>query len=256
MERQIFLCEDSPDGIFSGVYDAWASGFSHDTVELCTKEPESPEFFCVYHHLEPDAKKAEKVLRTLKRRFGEEYAEWILYAAVSWQADKGTAVFRTISAGIRSRMTLENQKDEWIRKVAQYRRNVWNEHHHYLGFVRFREVRGGILFGKIAPKNQVLPLMAEHFQNRLPGERWILLDERHNAALFHERGEACVLIYGLKEQILRFPMEECQSEYEELWRVFCRSIAIDERKNKRLQNQMLPLRFRENMVEFNKNIFK
>ena len=32
----IFLCEDSLDGIFSGVYDAWASGYGHANVTLTT----------------------------------------------------------------------------------------------------------------------------------------------------------------------------------------------------------------------------
>ena len=30
----IFLCEDSIDGIFTGIYDAWASRVGHDRVKL------------------------------------------------------------------------------------------------------------------------------------------------------------------------------------------------------------------------------
>ena len=32
--RTIFLCEDTPDGIFTAVYDAWASGLGHRNVAL------------------------------------------------------------------------------------------------------------------------------------------------------------------------------------------------------------------------------
>ena len=38
---QIFLCEDSVDGIFTGVYDAWASGLGHDNVRLLAGDEES-----------------------------------------------------------------------------------------------------------------------------------------------------------------------------------------------------------------------
>ena len=54
MDRQIFLCEDSLEGIFTGVYEAWASRCGHGNVELRTREPENLEFFCVYHRVQPD----------------------------------------------------------------------------------------------------------------------------------------------------------------------------------------------------------
>gem|GEM_PF-5421032 len=30
----IFLCEDSIDGIFTGIYDAWASRYGHKNIKL------------------------------------------------------------------------------------------------------------------------------------------------------------------------------------------------------------------------------
>ena len=38
--------------------------------------------------------------------------------------------------------------------------------------------------------------------------------------------------------------------YTHLWRVFCSAITIPERKNTALQQQLLPLKYRRNMVEF------
>ena len=37
---------------------------------------------------------------------------------------------------------------------------------------------------------------------------------------------------------------------QNLFKIFHESIAISERKNFKLQRQLLPLRFRDNMVEF------
>ena len=37
----IFLCEDSIDGIFTGVYDAWASRYGHQNVALTTHAPDN-----------------------------------------------------------------------------------------------------------------------------------------------------------------------------------------------------------------------
>ena len=42
----IFICEDSLDGIFTGVYDAWASRYGHQNVALLAHEPENYMLFC------------------------------------------------------------------------------------------------------------------------------------------------------------------------------------------------------------------
>ena len=41
-----------------------------------------------------------------------------------------------------------------------------------------------------------------------------------------------------------------EKEFQELWKSFCKSIAIEERTNPRCQQGLLPLRFRHCMTEF------
>ena len=43
-----YLCEDSLEGIFTGIYDAWASGLGHDGVRVLMKNQYEPEFFMEY----------------------------------------------------------------------------------------------------------------------------------------------------------------------------------------------------------------
>ena len=45
-------------------------------------------------------------------------------------------------------------------------------------------------------------------------------------------------------------LTDASGDYESLWVEFCKSIAIPERKNRNLQRQMLPLKFRDTMTEF------
>lgn len=45
----VFICEDSLEGIFTGVYDACASRLGHRNIRLATGEPENYElFFRIY----------------------------------------------------------------------------------------------------------------------------------------------------------------------------------------------------------------
>ena len=49
---------------------------------------------------------------------------------------------------------------------------------------------------------------------------------------------------------LRLDYSDKEQYYSELFRGFVQAIVIKERKNPALQRNMLPLRFREYMVEF------
>ena len=78
----VFLCEDSPEGIFTGVYDAWESRLEHNNISLQIHTgEENYDLFCTYRDVTPDLQKSEKVSRTLKQRLGEEVYS-ILYQAV------------------------------------------------------------------------------------------------------------------------------------------------------------------------------
>ena len=94
MEIVVFLCENSIEGILTGVYDAWAealsSGLGHARCRLQT-ELLQPELFCTYRETAPDMEKAGKVIRTLRKRLGEEVYECLCYAMASREPDKAEA---------------------------------------------------------------------------------------------------------------------------------------------------------------------
>lgn len=211
-KRYVFICEDSLEGIFSGVYTAWEARVGHGNVELRTWEDDNLELFCEYRRVDTDLEKAEKVMKTLK-----------------------------------------NRKNPWVRKVLELHRNVWNEYHHYLGFLRFRQMKGNILFSSISPKNDVMLLFQEHFGDRFADEFWIIYDDNRGKALVHVPDRPCAIYEGDREYLEQLSKEEdMEKDYEKLFQSFCTSISIKERENPQLQKQNLPYRFRDHMVEFNK----
>ena len=64
----IFICEDSLDGIFTGVYDAWASRYGHQNVALLAHGTEDCMLFCEYVRVWTVFSILETVARTLRRR--------------------------------------------------------------------------------------------------------------------------------------------------------------------------------------------
>ena len=90
-----------------------------------------------------------------------------------------------------------------------------------------------------------------HFADRLPLENFIIYDDKRELYGVHPVGKDWYLVSGMErkpEEELR--MSEKEEQFQDLFTMFCRTIAIEERRNLKLQQQMLPLRFQEYMVEF------
>ena len=82
----VFICENTPNGILTGVYDAWELKIqercSHADIYLVSGQPDNYELFCDYHTVAPSAEKAGKVVSTLNRKLGHDFYETKLIFAV------------------------------------------------------------------------------------------------------------------------------------------------------------------------------
>lgn len=254
MERTIFQCEDSTDGIFTGVYDAWASGLGHDNVGLQVKDNGNYELFARYVDTPPDAQKALKVARTLKKKMGEEEYGFIFQASLSKDSEKADPIYRMIVMALTGKHRgplSQNLGNTYVCKVFELSRNVGNEAHRYLGFLRFRELKNQVLYAAIEPENQLLPLISEHFADRFPRENFIIYDKTHEMATIHEAGKQWGLVTGQVPDLdLMNENSEKEEEFRALWKGFCKSITIKERINPKLQQQFVPFKCRTHMVEF------
>ena len=101
----VFECEDSSDGIFTGIYDAWASRLGHANVRLQLQGMHTLELFTQYRQVVPDAEKAEKVARTIRRKMGEESYQILFRAAMAKSEEKADCIYRTLVQGLSSRIS-------------------------------------------------------------------------------------------------------------------------------------------------------
>ncbi|MCH5250929.1 MAG: TIGR03915 family putative DNA repair protein [Lachnospiraceae bacterium] len=254
MEEKYLICEDSIEGIFTGIYDAYALRESHEHLHIQVGEEENLRLFAQYVHIVPDSVKTVKVAETLRKRFGEETYFDICRAIAAEDSRKGEAVYKSIVVGLSQgggKRVLENLANPNIELVFRLARNTANESYRFLEVVRFKESKEGILFSKIGPKCNVIPFIMPHFSDRLPMENFIIYDDIRNIYGVHPAGKDWYIVSDTEKSIENLlEMSEKECEYQELFTMFCDTIAIKERKNPKLQQQMLPLRFQEYMVEF------
>lgn len=248
----IYLCENSMESIFTAIYKAYEEKRDHsDTVLSLTDEP---VLFAEYVEVIPDVDKACRVMRTLQRRFGEDDYLSLCMALASEHPEKAQAVYRTVVDGlgrdVRQGHLFDNLADSHVHMAFSLGRGTGREIQHLQGFVRFQELENKVLYSSIGPKNNILTFLMPHFADRLPQENFMIYDDNRNFFGIHPAGRQWYLLRGEEamQPVLHFSEEEKQ--YRELFRHFCRTIAIRERRNLQLQRNMLPLRFREYMMEF------
>ena len=252
--KTVYVCNDTVTGIFSGIYDAWKSKKGEEECEIALRGMLNQQLFCDYVEVEETEHKAAAVEALIKKHLGRR-AYWDIYHAVlSADSKKGDAVLGTMLAARAipdSTKIMEHMSHPKVEKVFELSRNVGGEAHSYKGFLRFRELLNGVLYAEIEPKNQILTCLAPHFADRLPVENWMIHDKTHRMFAVHEAGKKWVILWGeeIDETVLEMVSDK-EEEYARLWRGFCRTIAIESRRNPRCQMQHLPLRYRGKMTEF------
>ena len=123
-----------------------------------------------------------------------------------------------------------------------------NEAHHTLEFLRFADC-GEFLAARITPKNAVLPLVAPHFCDRLPSENFMIYDETHQMGFLYRGREGRAGEFFQADQVELPPPSGEELCWQNLWKVFYRTIAVEGRRNPKLRQSLCPKRFWPLMTE-------
>ena len=227
----VFVCEDSPEGIFTGVYDAWSSRLGHENVRLEVQGEYNYSLFSEYREVAVDQLKAQKVVRSVRRSLSELAYSWIYRTALSERDDRAEAVYRFLvcgfGAGAAGRRITDNLQIPAVQTVFQINRAVANEAHLQIEF------------------------MMPYFTDRLPSEPFIIYDKNHQeAGVWTGKGRWYMMRGAETEPLQALSGRTDQSEYAALWSAFFHQIGIKERENPACQRTRLPLRYRKYMTEF------
>lgn len=252
--RNIYLCEDTAEGIFSAIYRAYEDRNGHRNNEIqIQKEGLNRQLFCEYIPVETDLEHAIKVARTVQRDISSQAYEFLHKVSSSYREEKADAIYRFIIEGLHvGNRALLHLTAPHMQVLCDIEKQINNEICHCKEFLRFEELENGTLFGRINPKSAILPYMADHFEDRFSGEKWIIADTVHRTVLIHDAEQTTV--YATMEDVnfdeLQLSYSEDEETMQKLWKLFIDAIAIRERINPNLQRQLLPLRFRKYMKEF------
>jgi len=257
---RIYQCENSPDGILSAVFEAGISGYGHDYIKIQPLAPEyiyNIELFSEYIKVETSVQNAGNVLKAIDNKISHEAYFFVMSALLSEDADRGNIIYQfvtygfTIGAGITKALQLD-----CVARIFVIKRSVHNEACFYKEFLRFQEIKKSppVLMAKMEPKNRVLSLVTAHFEDRFNAEYFIIYDKSYKEAAFHSTGSSSLIrILTQEEEDKLDAFLDIDEKYADLWKVFFDSIAVEERKNYKLQRGNLALHYRKYMTEFMEN---
>ena len=251
----VYVCGDDFQSILSGIYDAGTSGKRSLDQRLELEGEREPELFCRYLEVVSERRKAESVMTAVREKLSGEAGILLWEVSLSGQKGKADHMYRFLVDGFRHGPGIVHMLGlDSVFRMYEMQRYVRNEAHLLTGFVRCARLPEGILAGRIGPKNDVLPLVAEHFEDRLSGENWMLWDELRDKAAVHRADRDTVMVRGIPDSVRRWVKDAGrQDPFGELWKAFVETISIEERENRKCQMTHLPLRYREYMTEWERD---
>ncbi len=246
--RDVIYCYDgSFDGLMSCVFESYLK--KEIPSEIITGEQEQLTLSEV-RYIETNIKRSERVMRGIKNKISDNALLFIKQAFLTFVPQRDMLILDFIRKGLKfgrkAEFMLTDDTVDALRKAVYH---CTHEAHLLEGFIRFSD-HGGFLSAVISPKNKVLPLIGDHFTDRLGGENFFIYDKTHRMAFVYidHRGE---IMENIDFELP--PPDECEQSFRELWRDFYNAIEIPERRNPRCRMNNMPKRFWENMTEMERD---
>lgn len=234
------------DGTYSGFLCCVFESYVHKEfpIAFCSNE----DFITLYEVRtvlteEDHARRVQQSIDTISKRA----AQILKRAFLTCMPDKELQLYRFVRKLYTDGSALiRNVSDPAYYPVHRALRHMDGELEKLRGFVRFSDYNG-FLGAEIEPKNQVLPLLRNHFCSRYANECFFIYDRTHRELLMYAHGHS--RIARVDTLHLNAPGDE-EIYYRTLWKRFFETVSIAERKNPRCQNNFLPKRYRGTMTEF------
>ena len=196
-------------------------------------------------HIITDFSKARRVEKSICDKLSYNFLNSIRTCFLSCDKNKDTVIIHTVYKALKYGEEILNSLDDHAFYMNKLVKQVLNERHRYLGLLRFKEMKDGIMFSTIEPKNNILPILISHFKNRMKREKIAIFDKGRKMIVYYDGKKAEIFFV----ESLEIEWSDEEIEYSELWKTFHKSISIKERENKKLQQSNIPKYYWKSLIE-------
>lgn len=240
-----YLYDGSFSGLLTCIYHHYYTG---KATGIYTSDSYQMNMLSQAMTVETEQDKADRVYDALEEKVSHYAVRCIYKTFLSSVPDKEMKILRFVVMGFRvgPGITLMHGNDI-AEGVLGAVRAVSNETEKMRQFVRFAQLAGGIMYGRIEPDHDVTELLWHHFTERFSFQPFIIHDVGRDKAL---------VAYGRQWYITDFTDEDLpeyteeEMDYQELWKDYFDNIAIKQRINPTCQRNNVPMKYRKHLVEF------
>jgi probable DNA metabolism protein len=203
--------------------------------------------------IETDTRKAEAFISKLSK-ISPDFNRTILFSYHSEIKDIEIKLLNFIRFALNKRKFPTDYTNPDINFILQTTRKVGLEIHRFKGLLRFREMEDNTLFAPIAPDHNIIFFLAKHFSSRIANEKWIIFDTKRHIVLEWDTEQISIYI-DKERRFIPKNYAENEQEIQTLWQAYFKEIAIQNRKNPRLQKQFMPQRYWKYLTELHFAMF-
>jgi probable DNA metabolism protein len=209
--------------------------------------PQQPDFLITYRPVRTNEAKAEKVFEAIVQKIGDEAARKVMLCWFSEQECAGRVILNYLRFGFRHGPTVEEMvTHQFVKPLHDAAHRVGFEAHRMKGLLRFHQTKDGGYCAIIEPQYYILPMLAEHFADRMPDVRWLIHDRSRTLTVAYEGGSWAIVPGRLLDAV---KMHGEEDRYQEMWRRYFDTMAIENRLNPDLQRHFMPKRYWKHLVE-------
>lgn len=190
---------------------------------------------------------SKKVLDSMKKIFPKQLVEKILNTFMCDTKEFEMALLEYIILGFKDTKQLFNINNTTVFYLETLEKELFRHVHKMTGFIRFEELEDKTLYAKIQTKFNVAYFLGKHFLKRFNNQNFIIHDINRKIAFVKIENHISL------ENIASFEtpnLSQHEAKFQKLWSSFFTSVSIEERSNKKLQQNLVPLIYRTYMSEF------
>lgn len=234
------------DGSFDGLMCCVFESFYKKELPLLIIDNNEPQHSLFeIREIATDKGRAARVKNAIGEKISDDALSFIRNACLTTLQDKEIQILNFIRLGFKHRQVMRMLTNDTVNILNKAVLNMLKEAELLRGFVRFSDFGGGLV-AVIEPKNNVLPVLRNHFLSRYPDGCFIIYDKTNSLVLAAQNGKSRIV------QVDDFEPPSAEADemhYRKLWKRFYDTIAVEGRENPKCRMSHMPKRYWAHLTE-------
>lgn len=241
----IHIIDGSFEGLLTSVFVSHAE--KRFPSAIYQKDEYQQSLYDAPREIATDGVKAGRVRNGIINKLGAGVYENMWTAYLSCDTERYSKISRYLELAFKvGKGVTERLAEKAVMDILAINRNVGRETNKLVGFLRFSVMENNVQFAEITPEHNQIPLLMQHFADRLQEIPFVIFDSGRQIAGIYDAKEW----YIADARGLKMPnLAEDEELIRRLWKQFYKTIAVEARVNKKLQRNNMPKRYWRNMTE-------